>query len=702
MPERMEEGMCRNTNQGILAVIIAHNECKCVKINVKILLDELKGTGSEVLVVDNHSDDGLQEWLAAQEGISYMLSDRTEGYGTILQAIRKEFGEQRNLLLLRANYFFTPGSILDMKDVLEQDENLAAAGPVSNGLTGEQKCRQAATYERAQDIRNAGMQAGAVRTARLDADVLMLKGSTLAWFDEEIQIPGAAVRAYQKKALEQGASFAVVKNAVCFAVCKTEDAPYRAFCPKLYQEAQLQQLLYSFGDAAYKGVHLYKYLEPDILVGINEQNHWQNTERNRGIHMWQTDQVAVSTKEEADAVCDMIGSLPQKDVLFVTLLLRRMYQGQLAHTVMESYMASLEEEKYLDLEYVVSMENDALPIPTKNRYPVLITAIPKMYGLEEVNQQELLDFLWVNFIHPLETVLDICFEQDLLRECLRKASYILQERNGYIRFYREVLKKVQPKVIIYSHGQDRLLTYLRDTALEQGIPTLEVAHGVTASGAYHKHLAYADYLIAHSEVVAEKSRLAGNDRVLAVGKPGVYEALKIREQADRKIVISFISSLECEIYGYARHLAERLNKEDYIVFYKYHTAEMWDRQEMQEVEKALGNFQFADGVLDIRNLVQISDIVVGIRSTGIFDALPYPFVKIIAMKEKATIYGVEKLEEVLQDLVDHGEIVMAENEEQLYEEVVHYKPNTMYRKIPNHFLPVDAKERFLKLVEGYL
>ena len=121
----------------------------------------------------------------------------------------------------------------------------------------------------------------------------------------------------------------VVKQAVCFALNPTDDEIYRSFDPCRYKQEKLHHLLYSFGDATYKGVHLYKYLEPDILVGINDHNGLQNTKRNAGILMWNEDGVLLSSDEEADRVRELIEGLPQKEVLFVTLPMRREYHGSL-------------------------------------------------------------------------------------------------------------------------------------------------------------------------------------------------------------------------------------------------------------------------------------------------------------------------------------------------------------------------------------
>ena len=163
-----------NANRGLLVVLIAHNELGYVKLNVKILAQELKNGGGEIVVVDNYSDDGLREWLEGQNIVSYMIADEElEGYGQILAVVNEQFSDGRDLLLLRANYFLTPGSIAYMRSALHASEDIAAVGPAGNTLPGEQKCFSGNTYEEAASFAD-GQPAETTRTAYLDMDVMML------------------------------------------------------------------------------------------------------------------------------------------------------------------------------------------------------------------------------------------------------------------------------------------------------------------------------------------------------------------------------------------------------------------------------------------------------------------------------------------------------------------------------------------------
>ncbi len=528
----------------------------------------------------------------------------------------------------------------------------------------------------------------------------MLKGSARGSLDVEAQIPQAAMRGYMRRVLAQGLRFAVVKKAVCFAVGNTKDEPYRAFDPDVYRREKLHHLLYSFGDVECQGVYIYKYLEASILIYLNER---ENERKNNVFsEPWPADIVFLSTEEEADKTREVLENLPQRDILFVTLPLRRPYEGKYVHTAIETFISSLDEEKYVDLEwYTAANEEFWNMAPTQNMYPLVKSTVPRIYGVPDTNMEEIVNCVCEQFISPLEQLLDVSFEQEFVRGLCLKASYVLKERYSYMEFYREAIARVKPKVIIYSHGQDMSLTYLRDLTLELGIPTLEIAHGVGRVNTYHKQLAYADYHLVYSDIVAAKSLEQGNDRVIGIGKPGVYESVKQPESPYPLTVISFISSTEKEIFPYARNLAARLDKQRYLVIYKAHTAEIND-DKLPQIAEELGNMQIVGGELDIREIAALSDIVVGIRSSAIFDVLPFPMLKVIAVRDMIENVSEARANEIIEAVAATGEIVMAEDEEQLYEEVVSYKRGMRFRQDINTFWPSDARERFRALVDRYL
>ncbi len=77
-------------------------------------------------------------------------------------------------------------------------------------------------------------------------------------------------------------------------------------------------------------------------------------------------------------------------------------------------------------------------------------------------------------------------------------------------------------------------------------------------------------------------------------------------------------------------------------------------------------------------------------------------VKVIAVRDKAEYDLPNTLAEIIQETADRGQLVIAEDETQLYEEVMDYERGTQYRKVPGSFWPDDAGEKFQELVYSYL
>ena len=76
--------------------------------------------------------------------------------------------------------------------------------------------------------------------------------------------------------------------------------------------------------------------------------------------------------------------------------------------------------------------------------------------------------------------------------------------------------------------------------------------------------------------------------------------------------------------------------------------------------------------------------------------------KVIAVRDKLENVSEARPNEIIEAVAAAGELVLAEDEEQLYEEVVSYKRGMRYRQDVNMFWPSDADERFRALVDSYL
>lgn len=116
-------------------LMIAYNNFNYVKVAV----DSIRKWGDvgniELIVVDNHSSDGLQNWAQSQEDFTYVLMDeKVEGYGKIINEVRKELGIKGNLLIMEGHYVIMPGCLSRLCNALQEDEKIGAVGGVSNSF----------------------------------------------------------------------------------------------------------------------------------------------------------------------------------------------------------------------------------------------------------------------------------------------------------------------------------------------------------------------------------------------------------------------------------------------------------------------------------------------------------------------------------------------------------------------------------------
>lgn len=460
---------------------------------------------------------------------------------------------------------------------------------------------------------------------------------------------------------------------------------------------KLQKLIDSVSKVSYHGVYLWKYVEYEIVSGIylNTVNPEKNAAWIPG-----SDGIPEVTPEQIEQIDRLLNGLEKREVLFASMPLRRPHNGKLVHTAMDAYPGVLEEEDYLVLESGEEKED----LYTRNIRCYGFWGVVGKYGQDSVDKQELMDFLRKEYIGPIQMEFNMVYPEQAITVCLMKLSLILKIRKAFISFWNEVLERVRPKVICYTHGAAAQLCFVREAAMRKGVPTVEIVHGENIRNIiYQKTLALSDYLLTHSDLVTDQMKKHGQDNVFTAGKPGIYDNIIYRREEDGPIVISVISSVEQQLLQWTLNLTEKLEGRPYLVIYKKHSSEAWTEDEMKQVARQHKNFKFAGGGVDVRTLYEISDLVIGVRSSGLIDALPYCKIKILALED---IDGKEILLSdfvyIFQRLDELGDIVMVHDEEQLYREVVNYERGRDYRGTTNHFWPADSEKRFRDFIQIFL
>lgn len=111
-------------------VIIAHNECKIVKLQIEFLVKIVGLAKTDFIIVDNFSDDGLAQWLSEQQDIDYIVCDeRVESYVDIINTVVGEFIRDEDVLVLSPGIFLLQGSINELSRILSLYDNAGIIYP---------------------------------------------------------------------------------------------------------------------------------------------------------------------------------------------------------------------------------------------------------------------------------------------------------------------------------------------------------------------------------------------------------------------------------------------------------------------------------------------------------------------------------------------------------------------------------------------
>lgn len=462
---------------------------------------------------------------------------------------------------------------------------------------------------------------------------------------------------------------------------------------------KLQKIIDRISKIPYRGVYLWKYVEYEITSGIIFD--YQNQEKNVAFGGL-SDNIPDAPTEQIEDTENLLNNLDEKEILFGMIPLRRPYNGKLEHTAMDAYVRIMDLDKYTVIEPNYGGQEDEI-VYTQNRVRFYPLGVIGKYGQDAINEDEIANFLVTEYIYPIEQEFNIVFPKQILIRCIFKLGLILKERRAYLSFFGEVIDRVKPKVVCYTHGPDPILCFLREAAQEKGVPTVEIEHGgIIRNLIYPDSLAYSDYYLTHSDLLTKPMLERGIKNVFTVGKPEVYENVHQNIDSNSPIVVSFISSLEKDLFLKALSLAKRLDNQKFLVVFKLHTSEQWSEEEMEEVLQQNSNWQFLDGTVDVRDLYAISDIVVGVRSSGILDALPYSKMKILTIEDKNEKELLVGNLSFFHELDAMGDVIMVKDEEQLYQEVINYKRGECYRDTINHYWPSDSEERFKEFIQIFL
>lgn len=455
-----------------------------------------------------------------------------------------------------------------------------------------------------------------------------------------------------------------------------------------------QERVNELADTPYLGeIHLWKYLIDNLSAGLGRIG-----ERNLVFHAGiESDAFREAEAEELERNERLLEGLTEKEILFAVTPFRRFYQGKYDHTAIDDYIDSMDPGRYLALE--PERELPEGEYRTRNRHVFSPAAVTAKYGLAESDRADIAEYLEANVFRPMEESYQVKLHPNLKSNAVIRASRVVKERDAYLAFFSEVLKRVKPKAIVYAHGPIPWVCYLDEAARKRGIPTVELAHGAGVWRlVYPPAFRHAKYYLTWSPLEAEGMLGFGYGNVFAVGKPFVYSHYENRTDA-KTVKVGFVSSTEPGFLETALRMAARLPKEAYQVHYKSHSSETLSETEREEAERT--GLMLSVGGVDMRDFLKEMDVMVGIRSSAIADALPYAHIKVIVLRQEKDL-NISGNAEAMGRLAEAGDIVMASFEEELYREILSFQKGREYRPTPNSYWPMDSDHLFRDFIENQI
>ncbi len=108
-------------------IFIVHNQFELMKNGLDMLRVWAGINQDDVVIVDNASEDGLQQWLYEQKNLNYIVCENEmEGYAVILNTVIREFQITGDILVLSPNFIVLPNTIEQMQRVLYSQERVGA------------------------------------------------------------------------------------------------------------------------------------------------------------------------------------------------------------------------------------------------------------------------------------------------------------------------------------------------------------------------------------------------------------------------------------------------------------------------------------------------------------------------------------------------------------------------------------------------
>ena len=106
-------------------LMVVHNEAEYAKFSMDSIRMFADDDNLSVVIIDNHSEDGLSQWAGEQEDITYVYMDEgKQPFGKMLNEVCRELQPEGDLLIMDPHYMLTPHGLSRLQTVVYQKMQL--------------------------------------------------------------------------------------------------------------------------------------------------------------------------------------------------------------------------------------------------------------------------------------------------------------------------------------------------------------------------------------------------------------------------------------------------------------------------------------------------------------------------------------------------------------------------------------------------
>lgn len=142
---------------GLSVIIVSYNDRELMQKNIAAVKRELPPSGGEIIVVDNHSTDGVAQWLREQRDLRLIENGDNVGFPVACNIGYMASEKENDIFLLNNDAVPAPGAMFWLRMGLYEDVNVGAVGAVSNNASTQNLKEAPHTYD-------ACMEFGATRS----------------------------------------------------------------------------------------------------------------------------------------------------------------------------------------------------------------------------------------------------------------------------------------------------------------------------------------------------------------------------------------------------------------------------------------------------------------------------------------------------------------------------------------------------------